>query len=233
MEIERMDDIINSTALPADDEVTKDEVFTYQGYQVVRGEFFAHIHEPAITFNNCKISLNAACVNKLPDVDFVQILVNPEEMKLAVRPCGEDAKDSFPWCGIKRKNGRKQSRQITCRMFFAKTVQLMGWNPDHRYKMMGKLIQSNDEYLFIFDLKATEVYQRISQSGEKPWSSRVPVFPAEWQDQFGLPVEEHRKSLQVNIFNGYAIFGMKDSAFSNRVPLDNHSTLESEGIMDE
>ena len=225
--------MIKASPISADDEIIKDETFTYQGYQVVRGEFFAHINEPSITFNNSKVSLNTACVNKLPDIDYVQILVNPEEMKLAVRPCGEDAKDSFLWCGINRKNGRKKPRQITCRMFFAKIVQLMEWNPDHRYKIMGKLIESNDDYLFIFDLKATEVYQRISPDGEKPRSSRTPVFPSEWQDQFGLPVEEHRKSLQINIFNGYAVFGIKDTSASDSAPLDNHNTPESEGVMDE
>ena len=224
-----MDEIIKVSPMPADNEIVKDEIFTYRGYQVVRREFFAHINEPAITFNNSKVSFNAACVNKLPTIDYVQILVNPEEMKLAIRPCGEDAKDSFLWCGINRKNGRKKPRQIACRMFFAKVVQLMEWNPDHRYKMMGKLIESNGEYLFTFDLKATEVYQRISQDGEKPRSSRTPVFPAEWQDQFGLPVEEHRKSLQVNIFNGYAVFGIKDSPAPKSASLDNHNTFESEG----
>ena len=35
--------------------------------------------------------------------------------------------------------------------------------------------------------------------------SRTPVFPAEWQDQFGVPFEEHRKSLQINIFDNYAV----------------------------
>ncbi|MEM5769152.1 integrase [Desulfitobacterium hafniense] len=216
-----MDDMVNAPPLSAEDEIIKDTTFTYQGYQVVRSEFFAHINEPSIIFNNSKVSLNTACVNKLPNIDYVQILVNPEEMKLAVRPCGEDAKDSLLWCGINKKNGRKKPRQITCKILFAKIVQLMGWNPVHRYKMMGKLIESNGEYIFIFDLKATEVYQRISSDGEKPRSSRVPVFPAEWQDQFGLPVEEHQKSLQINIFNGYAIFGIKDSTVPNRIPLRN------------
>ena len=36
------------------------------------------------------------------------------------------------------------------------------------------------------------------------------VFPAEWQNQFGLPVEEHRKSLQVNIVDGFAVFTVKN-----------------------
>ena len=204
--------IINPVPSAHDEDVVKDESFSYTGYQVVRGEYFAHINEPSITFNKCKVSVNTACVNKLPEATYVQILVNPAEMKLAVRPCHEDEKDSFLWSGINKKNGRKKPRAITCRLFFAKIVQLMDWNPEHRYKMMGKLIQSNGENLFIFDLKATEIYQSIRQEDGKPRTSRTPIFPAEWQNQFGLPAREHRKSLQVNIFDGYAVFGLKDSA---------------------
>lgn len=193
-----------------------DDAFSYDGYQVVRGEFFAHVYEPSITFNNCKVSLNTACLNRLPDVSYVQILVNPEEKKLAVRPSIEDEKDSFLWCTA--KSARRKPKQIKCRMFFAKVVQLMEWNPDYRYKLLGKLIRSGDEYLFIFDLTATEIYQRI-MDGENPKTSRTPVFPAEWQNQFGLPVEEHRKLLQVNIFEGYTVFGIRDDK-SDETPIN-------------
>ena len=115
-----------------DDDPIQDASFSYAGYQVVRGEFFAHVNEPSIVFNKCKVSVNTACVNKLAEVNYVQILVNPDEMKLAVMPCREDEKDSFLWCGIDRKTGRKKPREITCRLFFAKIVQLLDWNPDYR-----------------------------------------------------------------------------------------------------
>lgn len=196
--------------------IIQDNDFSYDGYQVVRREFFAHVYEPSITFNNCKVSLNTACLTQMPNVDYVQILVNPEDKKLAVRPSSEDEKDSFLWCtagGSKRK-----PKQITCRMFFAKVIQLMDWNPDYRYKLLGKLIRSGSEHLFIFDLMATEIYQRFFNDGEKPKTSRTPVFPVEWQNQFGLPVEEHRRLLQVNIFEGYTVFGIKDK--SAVVPVD-------------
>ncbi len=62
-------------------EVIDDDSFSYVGYQVVRGEFFAHIYEPSFTFNNYKVSVNTACIKKLPDVEYVQILVNPIEKK--------------------------------------------------------------------------------------------------------------------------------------------------------
>ena len=86
-----------------------DENFTYDGFQVVRGEFFAHMYEPSITFNNCKVTLNTACIKKLPSVNYVQILVNPKTMKLAVRPCSEDDKDSFLWCT--EKAGKRKPKQ--------------------------------------------------------------------------------------------------------------------------
>lgn len=201
----------------------EDSNFNYDGYQVVRGEYFAHLHEPSITFNRSKVSLNTACLKRLPHVDYVQILVNSEERKLAVRPCREDEKDSFPWSTTKRK-----PKQISCRVFFAKIVDLMDWNPEFRYKLLGKLIKSGNEYLFFFDLTATEIYQRTIQEGEKPKTSRTPIFPAQWQNQFGLPVEEHGKQLQVNIFNGYTVFGIKDKENNRQEQQDNF--IQSEEV---
>lgn len=61
------------------EEIIIDNDFNYDGYQVVRGEFFAHLNEPSITFNNDRINLNSACINKLPNTKYIQFLVNPDE----------------------------------------------------------------------------------------------------------------------------------------------------------
>ena len=91
----------------------------------------------------------------------------------------------------------------------------MDWNIDYRYKLLGKVIHANDGYLIAFDLNASEIYQRIAKDGGKPKAARTPVFPAGWKDQFGLPYHEHQKSLQINIFDGYAIYGIKDNTVSS------------------
>ena len=169
--------------------VTEDDAFSYDGYQVVRGEFFAHTYEPSFTFNSSKVSVNTACIKKLPDTDFVQILVNPDEKKLAERPCQEDEKDSFRWCSATAK---RSPRQITCRIFFAKVVSLMGWNSSYRYKLLGKLIRSDNELLFVFDLTTPEIFVREEKEDGKIKASRTPSYPEEWQNQFGVPIEEHQ-----------------------------------------
>lgn len=190
-------------------EISQDDTFTYDGYQVVRGEFFSHLYEPCITFNNFKVYMNAACIRRLPETDYVQILINQEKKKLAVRPCSEESKDSFRWCS---NTAKRTPRHVTCRVFYGKITELMGWNPDYRYRLVGKLIQSNGQLLFIFDLTAPEIFTRTPEDGKQPHSSRKPVYPAEWKHQFGVPVEEHRKSLQIDIFDGYALFGMNGKA---------------------
>lgn len=189
------------------EKMMREENFSYDGYQVVRGEFFAHTFEPSITFNDSKVYVNTACLNRMPTVEYIQILINQQTKKLVVRPCREDEKDSFRWCSNTTK---RRPKQITCRIFYAKLAEMMQWNPNYRYKLLGKMISANGEQLYIFDLKATEVYQRFREEGGKGKNGRTPIFPSEWQNQFGLPIEEHRKQLQINIFDGYTVFGIKD-----------------------
>lgn len=196
-----------------DEDVEIDDDFSFDGYQVVRGEFFSHIFEPSLTFNNYKVQVNTACIKKLPEFDYVQIMVNPDEKKLAVRPCMEDEKDSFRWCSATAKRSPKQ---ISCRMFFAKVFTLMNWQIDYKYKLLGKLKKANGQYLFVFDLNAPEIYKRTIKDDGKSTTSRSPVFLEEWKNDFGIPVSEHKSAMQIGIFNGQAVFGLKKDAVKSK-----------------
>lgn len=190
-----------------DEDIFVEDAFDYSGYEVVRGEFFAHTFEPSFAFSNYKVSVNTACIKKLPETEYIQILVNPEEKKLAVLPCQEEEKDSFKWCTGGKK---RMPRQITCRVFFAKVMELMGWDPTCRYKILGKLIRSGDRLLFIYDLTTPEIYVRAQDKDGKNRLSRKPVYSDEWKNQFGVPVAEHQNRIQVSIFNEYAVFGVRE-----------------------
>ena len=198
--------------------------FDFEGYQVVRREFFAHTFEPSITFNNYKVYVNTACLNKFPYADCAQLLINQDSRILALRPCAESERDAFAWCNT--SGGKRKPRQVAGKFFFAKLFELMDWNIDYRYKLLGKVIHANGEYLIAFDLNASEVYQRIAKDGGKLKTARTPVFPAGWKNQFGLPYYEHQKSLQINIFDGYAIYGIKDNTVSSMTSTEAATTVQ-------
>ncbi|NCC01575.1 MAG: hypothetical protein EOM34_13030 [Clostridia bacterium] len=73
-------------------ELEKD--FTYDGYQVVRRELFAHLREPAVVIRRDSVTFNTACIAGLEDAIYIQILVNPELKKMVVRKCEENDKDA-------------------------------------------------------------------------------------------------------------------------------------------
>lgn len=195
--------LLTPKPITEDNPALETEPFSYDGYQVVRGEFFAHLFEPSVTLNNEKVAVNAACIRKLPDTEYVQFLVNPTEKKLAVKPCSEDMKDSFPWSSIDSK-GKKRPKSISCKIFFAKVMKLMNWNPNCRYKILGKLVRANTDVLFVFDLNSAETYQKRNANGEN--TSRKALYPEDWRDQFGVPVNEHQDHTLINIFDDYTVF---------------------------
>ncbi len=178
-------------------------------YEVTRPEFLAQTREPSFIFNDGKISVNTACVRRLPDVEYVQLLINRKKQKLAVRVSREEDIFSIPWA--KTKNGKRFPRVITGRMFFMKVCDMMGWNPEYRYKIVGKLVKANHELLFLFDLTARQIFDRTIGEDGKRKASRKPVFPEEWKNQFGIPFSEHKKALQVSLFDGYTVFSVKDT----------------------
>lgn len=194
--------------------VEVDDAFSFSGYQVVRNEFFSHMHEPTITFNRSRFYVNKACISRLPDVSHIQVLINPVNRCLVIRPSSESERGAFMWYTDGKKG--RCAKQVTCRIFYALVMKMMEWNPEHRYKLLGKLISSKNEYLFVFDLTSPAIYQRVQFDPETgnhlEKTEKKPTYPRDWEGKFGLPLDENQKSLQINIFDGYAVYGLVNKA---------------------
>lgn len=198
------------TPQPSDKDDTASEL-SLEGFQVVRREFLSHSREPAITFNQCRVYVNAACLAVFPNTDQVQILVHQESRVLALRPCWKLARDAFTWRVL--TGGRQRPRQVVCTLFFAKIASLMNWSADCRYRILGRLAQAGNDALLVFDLSAAEIYQNGCRASAK--TRAAPVFPAEWRDQSGLPATEHAKAVEVPVLDGYTVYAMQDSPESS------------------
>lgn len=130
--------------------------FSYDGYQVVRRELFAHLREPAVVIRRDSVTFNTACIAGLEDAVYIQILVNQDNKRMVVRKCEENDKDALRWC-IEKPDKRK-SRKMSNKLFSAMMYDMMGWNTDCRYKILGHKITHEDETMYIFDLLETEIF---------------------------------------------------------------------------
>ncbi len=182
--------------------------FSFDGYQVVRREFFSHKYDPTLTIKGNSITFNNACITKLERAVYVQVLVNPTAEKLVIRPCEEGARDAIRWCIA--KDDKRKSREITCGLFTAKLYEMMGWEAIYRYKLQGTRISYRGEQLYVFDLTSTEVYLPAVRDPENPKAKArraTVMYPADWRDSFGIPVEQHTASTQVDLMEGYQFAG--------------------------
>ena len=210
--------------------------FSYDGYQVVRRELFAHLREPAVVIRRDSVTFNTACIAGLEDAVYIQILVNQDNKRMVVRKCEENDKDALRWC-IEKPDKRK-SRKMSNKLFSVMMYDMMGWNTDCRYKILGHKITHEDETMYIFDLLETEIFmntkrkkkanpdsvekkeelvtaetdQTSEQNQEEIAAkvarklNRIPFYPKDWKDSFGLSVEEHKKALETNLTDGYIEF---------------------------
>ena len=212
--------------------------FSYDGYQVVRRELFAHLREPAVVIRRDSVTFNTACIAGLEDAVYIQILVNQENKRMFVRKCEKNDKDALRWCV--EKPDKRKSRKMTNKLFSAMVYEMMGWDLDCRYKMQGYKITHEDENMYIFDLLEPEIYMDTKRkkknvesvqeadinvipaemtleqvekkkkeeiaAGVERRLNRIPFYPKEWKDSFGLPVKEHKKALETNLTEGYVEF---------------------------
>ena len=195
----------DDTVLSLGDDIEVDDSFFDDDVDVVRAEFLANTNEPAISFNNCQLYVNMACIKRLPEIDYVQLLINKTKNQLALRPCKEDDRDAFLWRTINRKSGKRQPKYITARIFSAMLFEYTGWSTKYRYRLLGKVKESRGITLIVFELSAYKAFLKTKPEGEQAVLSNRGYFPSEWKDQFGLPVEEHDRSFEVSTFKNFAI----------------------------
>ena len=183
-------------------------------FEVTRGEFYSHTREPGFTLNDGKVQVNTACIRKMADVDYIQILINRESHKLAIRACGEEDLFCLPW--VRVKDGKRYPRPITGRIFIMKVCKLMNWNPDNRIRMLGKFYKANDDLIFLFDMDGAEEYPRVIGEDGKRKSSKTPHFSAALENVFGPLYSEHKKEMGINLHQGFAIYSVKDGVLRPR-----------------
>lgn len=134
----------NTNTMPPEEQAENDRdaraeelesTFSYDGYQVVRKELFAHLRDPAIVIRKDSITFNTACITGLEDVVYVHVMFNNDLKCIVVRGCDENDKDALRWCIA--KPDKRKSRKMTCKPFSELVYKEMGWDTECRIRCLG------------------------------------------------------------------------------------------------
>ena len=206
-----------------------EQSFSYDGYQIVRKELFAHLRDPAITIRKDSVTFNTACIEGLEDVVYIHMMFNRELKRIVVEGCDENDKDALRWCIA--KPDKRKSRKMVGKPFSELVYREMGWDEKCRYKILGYRIQFEDKTLYVFDLMVPEIFherksrkkneQASQEVAEMPnedaqnnnateteVNTRKGYYPDDVANTFGVPVEQHRADMEIQQMDGYISVGI-------------------------
>ena len=178
--------------------------FDMRGFEVTRTEFFDTIHRPYVTFKDKKVKLSTACVRKFGKDNKVELLVNPADLRFAVRTAPKDSRHAVICSRV--SNGIYHPKEIHSAAYFETLFQLFRWNIDIKYRISGSLFQKDGEAVFIFNANDAEAFikphmltgESMSESGAdaaKPLSvsgTRIRAIPEKWTNSFGNQYYVHQ-----------------------------------------
>lgn len=180
--------------------------FDMRGFEIARSEFFDNYHRPYVLFQDKRIKFSTTCVRSFGKDNHVELLVNPVEMKFAVRTAAKSSRNAVVFS--KLSDGKYQPRDIAGAAYVETLFQLFGWSPDLKYRIAGALFQTETESAYIFDVNDAEAFiksyllsgSKSTEQAKKPVQplsvsgKRVRAVPEEWIGSFGKQYYLHQQS---------------------------------------
>ena len=171
--------------------------------QVVRKEFLPHAHDLSLTFSNMRFYVSQSCLRRFPNVNTVLSLIDPDERILILMPCGINTPNAFVWCGYSK--GKPVPRKCSSPVLYGMIFELMHWELNTRYRILGRVVNEDEKTFLVFDLKKAEMFPRAFSENGISKSIRRARFPETWREQFGVSYEEHAKLVNMKYFGKYSV----------------------------
>lgn len=170
----------------------EDGSFDMRGFEVARAEFFSTPDKPAVTFASNYIRFSASSLQKFSKQKYIELLVHPRKLLLAVRPCTKDTRNAIRWT-----TPNNQPAMIWCMAYISTLFSLFNWKTQLRYRVIGQFCQKGNESFLLFNLHDAEVNipSGCTQDNSKPTAENngfskkstknIVGYPINWSYNFG------------------------------------------------
>lgn len=115
-----------------------------KAFQVVSGDMFSRVLDPVIRITTKGITFNRSCVSKLTRTEYIELLFNPVERMLVVRPCFKDNPNAVAW------DASYKGAAPMCKVLY----DSMGWATDYSFRVPCQKVDAPDGRgaVLVFDL---------------------------------------------------------------------------------
>jgi hypothetical protein len=200
--------------------------FDLRGFEIARSQFFDTARKMCVTFSTENVVFSLDCVRKFDKALYIEVLVNPYEHLLVVRPCNKETKNAVRWALF--NDDQYSPRNISCAAYIKTLYDLFGWKLDCKYRVRGIYRKKDSEAVLIFDMRETEIFipqDTLGQGGEKMSGDFLPndiqpftagpkkdimAYPSSWADSFGNNFYRHAQARELAAFDRKGIWKISE-----------------------
>lgn len=183
--------------------------FNFKPFQVVSGLYENSMLRPYVNFTNKFISFSSACFDKNPTA-YIELLINPTTKMFAIRTADpKTCRNAVKW--YKFTQNIKSPRPINGTAFLPVLYDILEWDLNNKYQVIGDIKTKDNDTLIFFYLKETKIIiskdsttielEKIPKD-TKPFTNgpkkNIVAYPKEWRNYYGKHYYERQaKELQL------------------------------------
>ena len=147
-----------------------------------------------------------ACIRLFEGIKYVLPILHPNKKRLALIMCPEEDSASVEWARQKGENW--VNKDITSLEFVENIFRLMNWNRECRYKVLGRVANSDQGLCMLFDLEEAIMFTPKPQEYADPLTGemkkkQMKFFPDTYRNRIGKSYNDYIADHQMNMFEDF------------------------------
>ena len=174
-----------------------------------------------------------ACIRLFEGIKYVLPILHPNKKRLALIMCPEEDSASVEWARQKGENW--VNKDITSLEFVENIFRLMNWNRECRYKVLGRVANSDQGLCMLFDLEEAIMFTPKPQEYADPLTGemkkkQMKFFPDTYRNRIGKSYNDYIADHQMNMFEDF--IGYQGSAVLDE-PVREEDSFSKESMSQE
>lgn len=130
-------------------------------YVVPPKMFFSMIKKPAVSIRPNRMEFSMSSIRLFEGVQHILPMLSENKQRMVVAICAEEELSSVEWARLKKD--KWVNRSITCPEFVDGIYKMMNWRRECRYKVYGRLANSERGLVLVFDLASAVMFDPLPE----------------------------------------------------------------------
>ena len=171
--------------------------FDLDGFELLDTHLMLSGEIPMMRISSTELAFNKSCFNKLEEAEAIELLYEPHENLIAIRPCDIDHPNAIIWS--KNKDDKVTMKSLKSYGLSKLLYEYNGWRDDFRIKVIGNKSSKADDSIIVFELKAAEATVRfVDDNGQVTYKN---AYNEHLINHFGEDYYQHKFSNRMYLMN--------------------------------